>query len=458
MSTYDFFFHKANSDMMTEQMDVIKVNIEDDSKFSFLALIEKVAKDEIKKLAEEEMPFKKTEVIKDSAAPLALLNIKVISSSGKVPIETTTLLVQETTKLSATTGSMDLDSETVLPTNAPALETETIKLETILDETTETLENQSKIPKEVETTASSLKVDENVKMENSVSDSLLSAVGDLLSSILGLENKKSDENAIVRVKQQNVVGDNEAVDKAVVVKETNAPMSEPIPTTVSVESNEVSEMEQGTEKMDETATPVGFEGEQMELKKVSESMLLATIATQEKIMNEIDLKIENLANAQTSFATENTPEQVTETVTDKLSESNDNEPDVLEVISDPSNDSEKPVSFEESVNQIMNLVKNSEGHLRDSVLIDKNMKQDVSDLDQIVYGTLKEIDSSLSEENLGMQEKETMESFEPVVSQKIDLIKSFDSDVNRHPFEYDNFVLNSAKAALHYRWQDDIDF
>lgn len=451
-------------------MDIVKVIVEDGSKFSFLALIEKVAQDEIKKLAEEKLPLDKSELTKDSSAPLALLNIKVISSSERAPFETTTLLVQETTKLSATTGSMNLDSETILPTNAPAVESETIKLETISDDTTETLQNRIKVPEEVETTANSLQLDENVTKENSASDSLLSAVGDLLSSILGLDRKNTDENAVVTEKQQNVVADNEAVDKTIVVKETIAPALEPITTTVSLESeasSEASEIEQGTEKMDETATPVGFEGErivEMEVKKTSETMPLLSVMSQDKGTNEIDLKIENLANAQTSSATENTPDQVTVTVkiTEEPSEGSSNEPDVLEVISDASNDSEKPVSFEESVNQIMNLVKNSEGHLRDSILIDKNMKQDVRDLDQIIYGTLKDIYSNLGENpnssHLSMQEEVPMESYEPVVSQKVDLIKSSEYEINKHPFEYDNFVLNSAKAALHYKWQDDVDF
>lgn len=439
-------------------MEVIKVKVEGDGKFSFLSLIEKVAKDEIKKLAEEKLPIEKIELIKQSAPP-ALLNIKVISSSKKVPVETTTLLDQETTaKLSVTTGSMNLDSETIMPTNAPAVESETIKLETVSDDTTETLQNRIKVPEEVETTTNSLQLDENVTKENR-NDSLLNAVGDLLSSILGLESKKSDENAAANVENPSVVADNETVDKNVVVKETIASALEPITTTIPLESeasSETSEIERGTEKMDETATPVGFEGErniEMEMKKTSETMPHSSAGSEEKIMSEIDLKIENLANAQTGLVTEITPELVTVTVREEPSETSDNEPDVLEVISDSSSDSDKPVSFEESVNQIMNLVKNSEGHLKDSVLIDNNMKQEVSDLDQIIYGTLKEVDS-----DLGMQEEMPMETFEPVISQKVDLIKNYGLEIAQHPFKYDNFVLNSAKAALHYNWQDDVDF
>lgn len=435
-------------------MDIVKVHVEDDSKFSFIALIEKVAKDEIKKLAAEVTPIKKHELIKDSSAPppLTLLNIKVISSSERAPIEATTLL-QETTKLSATTGSMDLDSETILPTNAPAVESEMIKLETASDDTTETLQNRIKVPEEVKTTENSLQLDENAMKETSISDSLLNAVGDLLSSILGLEGKKTDENSLVDEKQQIVKADNEIVDTTSIAKEAIASESKPITTTIALESGEGSEIEQGTEKTDE-ATPVGFEGEDIEVEAKKTNDLPAPVdVAPEKIMNEVDLKIENLANAQTSFATENTLEQVTETVREELSESGDNEPDVLEVISDPSNESGKPVSFEESVNQIMNLVRSSEGHMSDSILIDNNMKKEVSDLDQMIYGTLKDIDS-----NLGVQEDVPVEAYDPAAIPRGNLFRTIQAEISKHPFEYDNFVLNSAKAALHYKWQDDVDF
>jgi len=275
----------------------------------------------------------------------------------------------------------------------------------------------------------------------------------LLSSILGLEGKKTDENSVVDEKQQIVKADNEIVDTTSVVKEAIVSESKPITTTIALESIEGSEIEQGTEKMDE-ATPVGFEGEDIhvEAKKTIDLPAPVDVAS-EKIMNEIDMKIENLANAQTSFATENTLEQVTETVREELSESGDNEPDVLEVISDPSNESGKPVSFEESVNQIMNLVRSSEGHLSDSILIDNNMKKEVSDLDQIIYGTLKDVDS-----NLDVQDDVPVEAYDPAAIPRGNLFRTIQAEISKHPFEYDNFVLNSAKAALHYKWQDDVDF
>lgn len=425
---------------------MVKVSVQDDNKFSFLALIEKVAQEEIKKLSEEKLP--------ETKPSPTLLNIKIISSTEQEPtVQQTTLLMREeedTTKLSITTGSMNLDSETILPTNAPAIENEAMKLETMSEletkDTTESLQNRVKAPEEEATTTNNLQHEDNVKKENSASDSLLSAVGDLLSSILGVGSKKT---AVVNEQQQNVIPepDNETVDKAAErVKET----VEVTPTTAtnSLESEASSEVEQGTEKIDETATPVGFEGEriiEMETKKTVETVPVLIAVSQDK--DEVELKIENLANAQTSLATENTPEQVTETVREEPSESSNNEPVVLEVISDPSTENEKPVSFEESVNQIMNLVKNSEEHVSDLMSVD-DMKEDVSDLELLIYGTMKDVESNLGEDI-------KTETSEPVF---IDLTKSLGTERSKHPFEYDNFVLNSAKAALHDRWEDDVDF
>lgn len=430
---------------------MVKVSVQDDNKFSFLALIEKVAQEEIKKLSEEKLP--------ETKSSPTLLNIKIISSTEQEPtVQHTTLLMREeedTTKLSITTGSMNLDSETILPTNAPAIENEAMKLETMSEletkDTTESLQHRVKAPEEEATTTNSLQHDDNVKKENSASDSLLSAVGDLLSSILGVGSKKT---AVVNEEQQNVIPepDNETVDKAAErVKETvQATALVPITTTAanSLESEASSEVEQGTEKIDETATPVGFEGEriiEMETKKTVETVPVLIAVSQDK--DEVELKIENLANAQTSLATENTPEQVTETVREEPSESSNNEPVVLEVISDPSTENEKPVSFEESVNQIMNLVKNSEEHVSDLMSVD-DMKEDVSDLELLIYGTMKDVESNLGEDI-------KTETSEPVF---IDLTKSLGTERSKHPFEYDNFVLNSAKAALHDRWEDDVDF
>lgn len=457
-----------------QQMEIEKVNAQADKNL-FNALIEKVVNEEVEKLTHEKSPIGASELIKlSSASFLSVLE----STEPAASVETTTILdMQAQTELSDTTGFVNLDSETILPTNAPAVEAVTIKLETISDDTTETLQDRIKVPGAAETTANSLQVDENVTDENSISDSLLSAVGDLLSSILGLDSskgEKSDESAAVGesiVEQQTVVSDNESADKIAFFKETIAPALalEPLTTTMTLESeasSELSEIEQGTERTHETATPVGYEGERNNEEESGETSETVTLKistlvsndSRDKVISEIDLKIENLAIAQTSFATENTPEQVTETVKSEPSES---ELEVLEVISEPSTDGEKPVSFEDSVNQVMNLVKSTEGRLSldDSVLIDKNMKEDMTALDKIVLGTLKEIES-----NLGMHQEDLVNSYEPAVQQGATSIKNFDVPIetslinNNHPYEFDNFMLNSAKVALQYRRQEDADF
>lgn len=448
-------------------MDMIKVEVEID-KSIYEALIEKVVHEEIEKLAHDKSPIGANELIKLSSSPL----LNVIESTESIVTETTTFIAEQQTELSATTESFSIDSETVLPTTEPALEVETIKIETIADDTTETLQNLIKDPEEVATTENSLQLHENVTDENGISDSLLSAVGDLLSSILGLDSMKEEKTDEIAAgmdgsmaEKQTVNVDNESVDKTVVFKETIAPALalEPSTTTISIESessSEISEIEQGTEKTGETATPVGYEGDrnnEEESEETSETVTLkiSTLVSNEshdKVINEIDLKIENLANAQTSFATENTLEQVTETV---RVESTESEQEVLEVISEPSIDGEKPVSFQDSVNQVMNLVKSTEGRLSlgESILIDKNMKEDLTALDQIVYGTLKEVES-----NLGMHQEELTSSYEPVVKQSDAVMENFQgqnkNSLNiKHPYEFDNFMVKSVKAAMEFKHQ-----
>lgn len=268
------------------------------------------------------------------------------------------------------------------------------------------------------------------------SDSLLSAVGDLLSSILGLDERvKIDENAIDE-KALAAISEND--------KSAEAP-KEPLTTTEQA-SSEAIEIELSTERADEEeAKPTGSNDE--EESRETERPLKAA----DEVVSEIDLKIENLANAQTSFATESA-EQVTETVSEP-SESAKREPDVLEVIAETS----KPVSFDESISHVMSLVKGSAAPrppMVESVLIDQHMRDDVNDLDKIVYGTLKEIEA-----NLGMIHQQPMDIYET----SSDTIKKLenqlnDSVANRNLFDLGSFVPNSAKAALQYKYEDDLDF
>lgn len=494
--------HKATNNVTGQQKDAIKVNVNVDDviESGLHALIEKVVNDEIKQLAQDRSPDKSSAVIKLHSAPL--LNVFIIPSD-ELPTLPSAIMkekIQTTTdgenELGATSGSIDLDSETIVPTNAPAVEVVTIKLETISDDdtTTEVLQNRVKVSDETTTNkvlaavevaaavTNGLQVDESVSDENSISDSLLSAVGDLLSSILGLDGskkEKTNENAIddENANENNVSSDNKREHNAAASETTVVPTTETFTTTIAFESeseassDETTGIEQGTEKIDETATPVGYEGELNSERESTETTdeavplnhpSIAMSAVHFEDLSEIDLKIDNLANAQTSFATESTLEQATEAISvETCSDGVKFEPYMLEVILDPSN--EKPVSVEESVNQVMNLMKDTTGGripLGDSFLIDKHMmKDDVNILDDVVYGTLKEIES-----NLGMNQHETsLDLDEPVSTRRDDLIKNFEAEINKslinkHPYPFVTFLPSSAKAALQELRRDDVDF
>lgn len=508
-----------------QQMDVVKPN-DDNSESNLHALIEKVVKDEIKKLAST---TEANEVIK--LVSVSLLHSESSSIEPAESSSTEPATEGLTTERESDATLANLDSET----NLPSTGTETIKVETMSTDTTESLpkeENPINVSEDVEPTTIRLQPDGNVIVENSISDSLLSAVSDLLSSILGLEGSllKTKPDGSLPIdesldRMQTVSTSNKIAEEDSVSKETVA--LEPLTTTISVEleaSSDAPEIEQGTEKLDGT-TPVGYEGEQSYEGELAEKEIVplkisstALNAFKDKVVSEIDLKIENLANSQTSL-TESTPEQVTETVRDESV-------NVLEVISEPSNDEGcQPVSFDDSVNQVMNLVKAAEGQpsLSDSVLIDKNMKEDAMDLNEVVYGTLKEIEASLgidhdshrneivvlkvedvpsfeniqaldlkemqekpegneldlqkeallgSQEDLKMNETEEISlmkelekdlemhkaiPLEPVAEKRGDLIKTLLSEINESLLKenpIDHFIPNSAKAALHYKQAD----
>ena len=108
----------------------------------------------------------------------------------------------------------------------------------------------------------------------------------------------------------------------------------------------------------------------------------------------------------------------------------------------------------------------SVGNVVDSMLIDNHMKDDVNDLDQIVYGTLKEIET-----NLGLIKEAPLmvDSYDPVVRQHNDFLQAYQSmfekeitdslvGENKNLFEKDDFVPNSAKAPLLLRQQENFDF
>lgn len=419
-SNYAFCFHKANDDVTSHQMDVVKVN--DDG---LQSLIEKVVNDELQKLAHEKSQTIAVKVIKQSSEPL----LNVVSTKDETLPETTESFDESTTEqidFNDTTESTNLGTEIILPTVPPTVAPAVDELQ--------------HVTKEAETTTNTLPDGYDDDNDDHVSDSLLSAVGDLLSSLLGLDS------AIGKVKTESVDSNNE--------KEVTTESQ----LFLSTEANEMAE---STEKIDEetTTTPASNEGDEESSETVpAEISDVTSSSSQDKLSNEVDVKIENLAIAQTSFATENTPEQVNETVRDKVA------PEMLEVIAATTDN--QPDSIEYRINQVMDLVKGTEGRLAlqsmgivvDSTLVDKEMKHDVSDLAQIVYGTLKEAQS-----NFGLNEdtEKTSNSFSPSFHE--DLIKNFeveinDALVNKHHFDHENYEPNTAKAALRYKHQDLDDF
>lgn len=443
-SNYFSVFIKATVDVteLHQQMDIIKVNGDSD-KNSLQALIEKVVNDEIKKLAQETIGA--SEVIKLNSEPL----LNVVSSTEPPLVDTTTIADESQTEFVATTFSSDGETTT----SAPAVENEMIKLETITFDNTETSPTEQHRVEvsttEVETTTSSLQPDESATDDGSISDSLLSAVGDLLSSILGLDSSLESEKTFTQTEDE-IVGKTENAASADIALDATATSVDlqPFTTTDAPESEASSEIERGTQKFDETATPVGYEGERSGEEETVPLGISTVLSNdiQDKDLSEIDLKIENLASAQTSFATESP-----ETVRDEPSESISVEPVAFEILSD----GDKAASFEDSINRVMSLVKGTEGRLPsesagnvvDSILIDKHMRDDVNDLDQIVYGTLKEIEA-----NLGI----SRDAYEPIVHRNEDAIKNFEMEINVNPYDADNFMPNSAKAALQYKHDDDV--
>lgn len=407
---------------LDQQMDVVKAN-DDGEKSAMEALIEKVVNDEIKKLADEEH-------VLSSLASLSAINQQSAASGDVMSVE-----------LFSTTD--DPDTETIFPTEATLVEAETTKIESSPSE--------GEVSQAAPTAAAPSTVSpdrEEANDESEISDSLLSAVGDLLSSILGLDAS----SLRTKVEDSKPVVAADRVDSSTVTEETVTP-SEPLSTPViPFELQTVSEIEQGTERSSEMSTPgmtavVG--GEESGTTGAAPLRVPSDVDTNRvrvEIVSEVDAKIENLANAQTSFATEDTPEHFTETLRDGPSEPIKVDADVLEVIVDE----EKPVSFEESVNHVMNLVKGDEGRLalREAMLLDKKQK-DAEEVDRIVLSRLKE---------LGMQHDV---AFEPMDVHRDNIIKTIESEIidsNKHHIDNDDFVPNSAKAALHYKHLDRLHY
>lgn len=405
-------FHQAAHDVTEQQhqqMDVVKVNDDNDAS-SLQALIEKVVNDEIKKLAHET-----SEVIKLGSDVISTATDDTSADSSTEP---------EQTESSVTTEPPNIVSET--ETGAPEVEDEVPQTE------------PAKVSEDASTTTTTEGgADEESATDDGISDSLLSAVGDLLSSILGLDASGEADTRKTYAVDDEIVVKMEDADGDVIFQEKIASTlkAEAETTTVVFEPTEA-DIELSTEKAEET-TP-NFE--------LPTTVLISDLHLRDKEMSEIDLKIENLAN----FGTE----QVTELLNEIKAES-----DMLELLP-AMTDEAKPVSFEDRINQVMSVVKESEGRLPvesvvDSILIDKHIKENVNDLDQIVYGTLMEIES-----NLGLSGGVDV-PFEP--TERSDFNKDFESGIsktllNQNMFDYGSFLPNSAKAALYYKQEDGTNF
>lgn len=352
--------------------------------------------------------------------------------------------------------SMDTTEDEIIENEA----TSTISSNDLTTNTENIVEFATEITDEA---ISNNKVEEN---QNKVPESLLSAVGDLLSSVLGINFTDFDDD------------DDDEKDG------TNSE-NDSIVTTAAVPEQEILDEEEQSATTENTVTSRNAD----EMAVADDDNLTSEIAP---ALNEVDLKIENLSNVPTSFMTENTPEVYTERAVETVKEQStedissdvknvyDDDKIVLETLSelttienDDDNDGEEQknnlVSIEDSVNHVMNLVRGTEGILALKAaqnIINHQMDDSASDLDQIVYGTLKEIES-----NLDMDEADKnlpIDSFDPVDHEREELIKNFELDINEslrrrtNPDDEDYDILdlepNPVKAAMYYKFQYGEDF
>jgi hypothetical protein len=246
------------------------------------------------------------------------------------------------------------------------------------------------------------------------SDPLLGAVTDLLSSILGLQFEQKllleDEN----VEKQD---SEETLNKIQNIKSNN---DNPTTTTLIQESIE-----------EETTTK----------------------------SNEIDKMIENLASS-VGIATEQIPTiQTDELTTDK----NFNE---LQKIKEEVDEMDRLDAIREKINQVIEFVQKTQKEAEEeqsnliksqNVAVDSVIMKENTD-DDVVSGTLKEIHS-----NLGINDDSFLETFN---SNSPEEIKNFETKINESLMSKKNianqdeqvFLPNSAKAALRYKYYDNLDF
>lgn len=492
-----------------------------DNDESFTALIEKVVSEQIEKLASEfdtenkiNLPNEQNEIIEKSdlvhesnamsntekaqldndkddhvdddrvSETTMAINSEIAVAEDEKTEEKEDEIVATTTSESGMSiiESVDLNSEsesTIVPTNPPE---QTTNMETILaDNVHEEHKDDAELNGETLTTEDDEKVSEETSSKNEIPEALLNAVGDLLSSVLGVSVTSIKNGLFIptadaptttadNIENDNIHTDTEGsatTENDIVEHSTEQDLSS---STSALEFNENNEEEE-------------IKTEATDVMQNNESEIDTSVVTMPQesdagtIANEIDLKIENLGNVHdTNFMTEDTPEVYTESVKEPEMPSSDDiktEIAILEAMPALTVEEEsiKPVSFEESVNHIMNLVKDTEDKMElenaqniiDSVLIDHNIVH--NNVNHILKSALKEIET-----NFGMNEQEIekeiqipTDALEMLDQEREEMIKNFETDINESLIDSsidqeEIYEPNMAKAALFHKFQYDDDF
>lgn len=303
-------------------------------------------------------------------------------------------------------------------TSADSSENTTPSVDSLSDKTTAAL---------AAALAEDIEADEHDKVGES--DPLLGAVTDLLSSILGLQfeqkllvpNDKVDEDE----QQQEQVQPTTTTEKVLIDDEPKEAEDEAATTPKS--TDEIDRM------IENLASSVGFVTEQSPTFVVdSESLSTATepaaaepTTTISPITEAEELRKENLAE--------------------------------IERIAAEVDEMSQLATLRQRINQVMNLVKQTEADIKlqnsnpSTTMNDATM----TDVDDVVSGTLKELHS-----NLGISD------YEPVLPVNTkDKIRNIESTINESLASGSSrnqdeqvFLPNAAKAALRYKYFDNTDF
>lgn len=274
--------------------------------------------------------------------------------------------------------------------------------------------------------AEDIDADEHDKV--SESDPLLGAVTDLLSSILGLQFEQKllvPNDKVVEDEQQEQIQPSTTTEKVLIDDEPKEAEDEPATTPKS--TDEIDRM------IENLASSVGFVTEQSPTFVVdSESLSTATeqsvaepTTTISPIIEAEELRKENLAE--------------------------------IERIAAEVDEMSQLATLRQRINQVMNLVKQTEADIKlqnsnpSTTLNDATM----TDVDDVVSGTLKELHSNLGisdyEPMLPVNTKDKIRNIESTINESLTSTSSRNQDEQV-------FLPNAAKAALRYKYFDNTDF